>query len=234
MSNHYHVLVETPQANLARGMRHLNGVYTQVFNRTHNRKGHLFQGRYKAILIEKESHLLEVARYIVLNPVRAEIVRSPRDWKWSSYRATSGESQPPKFLTVEWLLAQFDERIDEAVHAYREFVKEGREVPLWDDLHGGVLLGTEAFVQEMRPLLRDTARSQEIPRAGRMLAQPSLDELFDGTDDDRQLRDRRIYEAHRRCGYTLFELQEYLGVHYSTISRIAKRVSEEVVSKNKT
>ena len=90
MDNHYHLLIETPDGNLAIGMRQLNGVYTQLFNKLHGRTGHLFQGRYKSILIQKDSHLLEVCRYVVLNPVRAKMVEAPEAWKWSSYRATAG------------------------------------------------------------------------------------------------------------------------------------------------
>jgi REP element-mobilizing transposase RayT len=91
MTNHYHLLVETPDANLSKGMRELNGVYTQRFNRTYDRAGHVFQGRYKAILVQKEAYLLELARYVVLNPVRARMVRAPGEWPWSSYRAMIGE-----------------------------------------------------------------------------------------------------------------------------------------------
>ena len=80
MNNHYHLVVETPDGNLSKGMRQLNGVYTQYFNRKHHRVGHIFQGRYKSILIEKESYLLEVSRYVVLNPVRAKAVKKPEDW----------------------------------------------------------------------------------------------------------------------------------------------------------
>jgi len=107
MSNHYHLLVETVDPTLARGMRHLNGVYTQRFNRRHNRSGHLLQGRYNAILVEKDRHLLELARYVVLNPVRAEMVRSCKDWRWSSYRATAGLESSVPFLTTDWILSQF-------------------------------------------------------------------------------------------------------------------------------
>ena len=85
MSNHYHLLLETADGNLSAGMRHLNGLYTQRFNRRHGMVGHLFQGRYKAILIQKEAHLLELARYLVLNPVRAKMVATPDEWPWSSY-----------------------------------------------------------------------------------------------------------------------------------------------------
>jgi len=107
MTNHYHLLIETPERSLSRGMRHLNGVYTQCMNRRHKRTGHMFQGRFKSILIQKESHLLEVARYVVLNPVRADMVARPGDWPWSSYAATAGQGPIPHFLTVAWILAQF-------------------------------------------------------------------------------------------------------------------------------
>ena len=234
MSNHYHLLIETPEPSLSRGMRHLNGVYTQSFNRAHRRMGHIFQGRFKAILFEKESHLLEVARYIVLNPVRAGMAKHPRDSPWSSYRATVGEAQPLPFLSLDWLLEQFGSRRRQAVLAYREFVREGNDTPLWDQLQGGALLGTEAFIEQMKPLLHVATRSQEFIRNERLLGQPSLEQLFKDVDDDRYLRDRRIFEAFRLHGHSLFQIQEHLGLHYSTISRIAKRVAEEEISKNKT
>jgi hypothetical protein len=107
MTNHYHLLVETPDANLSKGMRQLNGVYSQYVNRTHGRVGHLFQGRFKAILVERDSYLLELARYVVLNPVRAGMVRAPGEWSWSSYRATAGEAHAPAFLATDWLLRAF-------------------------------------------------------------------------------------------------------------------------------
>jgi len=115
MSNHYHLLIETPEANLSRGMRQLNGVYTQYVNRAHERIGHLFQGRFKGILVEKESYLLELARYIVLNPVRAGMVRAPGEWPWSSYLATAEEEVSPPFLTTDWLLRAFADSRGRAV-----------------------------------------------------------------------------------------------------------------------
>jgi REP element-mobilizing transposase RayT len=101
----YHLLVETVDPTLARGMRQLNGVYTQEFNRRHSRTGHVFQGRYKAILVERDAYLLELARYVVLNPVRAKMVRTAKDWPWSSYRATAGHIEAPSFLSVDWILS---------------------------------------------------------------------------------------------------------------------------------
>ena len=107
-----------PQANLAHALRHLNGVYTQAFNRRHRRVGHLFQGRYKAIVVEKEAYLLELCRYVVLNPVRAKMVTQPRAWKWSSYRATAGMEEAPPWLTVDWVLGQFARTRRQAHRAY--------------------------------------------------------------------------------------------------------------------
>src|SRR6267142_1824255 len=126
MENHYHLLVETPKANLAIGMRQLNGIYTQAFNRRHRRVGHLFQGRYKAIVVEKEAYLLELCRYVVLNPVRAKLVTQPRAWKWSSYRATAGMEEAPPWLTVDWVLGQFGQTRGRAHRAYQQFVAAGQ------------------------------------------------------------------------------------------------------------
>jgi REP element-mobilizing transposase RayT len=152
MGNHYHLMVETPEANLSRGMRQLNGVYTQRFNRRHGRVGHLFQGRYKAILVERESYLLELCRYVVLNPLRAGMVRRPGDYRWSSYRATAGEERAPAFLTTDWILGQFAPRRAPAQEAYRAFVAAGagRAAP-WGDLEGQAFLGGEDFVERLRP-----------------------------------------------------------------------------------
>ncbi|MGD2083746.1 MAG: transposase, partial [Chromatiales bacterium] len=126
MSNHYHVLLETPDGNLSRGMRQLNGVYTQRFNRAHERVGHVFQGRYKAVIVQKETYLLELARYVVLNPVRARMVRSAREWPWSSYRATAGQAARPPWLATDWLLAGFGRTRSLAQTAYRDFVSQGK------------------------------------------------------------------------------------------------------------
>jgi len=110
MANHYHLLIETPKANLSIGMRQLNGMYAQSFNRRHSRVGHLFQGRFKAVVVEKESHLLELCRYIVLNPLRVKGSRKSQTWKWSSYRATAGLASVPPFLSTDWILEQFGKK----------------------------------------------------------------------------------------------------------------------------
>ena len=107
MGNHYHLLLRTPQPNLSRGMRQVNGVYTQCFNRRHEHVGHVFQGRFGGVLVERESYLLELARYVPLNPVRAGFVSSAGQWPWSSYRATAGLEAPPPRLTTRAVLEHF-------------------------------------------------------------------------------------------------------------------------------
>lgn len=152
MDNHYHLLIETPEGNLSAGMRHLNGVYTQSYNRIHHQDGHLLKGRFKAVLVEKESHLLELCRYVVLNPVRAKMVERTELYPWSSYLPTLGKADAPEFLCMEWLLANFATTRTEARHRYRQFVQEGTEQPEspWEKLCGQVILGTETFVAQVR------------------------------------------------------------------------------------
>ena len=225
MTNHFHLVVETPNANLSRGMRHINGIFTQRINRLNGRSGHLLQGRFKSILVEKDSHLLELARYVVLNPVRAKMVRSAKDWKWSSYRATAGQTEVPGFLTTEWLLSQFDPDLSRAQKAYRRFVRQGYDVEIWSELRHGNVLGSEAFDEQLQPLFEQRSGEVEIPRIERLAARPSLDALF--TDvKDKPTRNRQIHQAMRTYEYTLKELSEHLGLHYATISVIAKQVDE--------
>jgi len=225
MTNHYHLLIETPDANLSRGMHLLNGTYTQWFNHRHDRVGHLFQGRFKAILVEKESYLLELVRYVVLNPVRAKMVRGVRDWPWSSYRATAGQTEVPEFLTIGWVLSQFDPDRERAVRAYRRFIRQGRGICVWDELRAGSLLGSDGFVDRLRPLLKEQPLDPEYRKRERFAARPSLEELF-GDVTDKATRNERIYQAVRVHHYTLREVGDHVGLLYSTISLIAKRVHE--------
>ena len=154
MDNHYHLLMETSDPNLVRGMRRLNGVYTQAFNRRHKRVGHVFQGRYKAILVDKESYLLELCRYIVLNPVRAKVVQRPEDWAWSSYRGTAGRMKGPEWLAVEKVLSFFSGY----QAAYRSFVAAGVAKPsVWESLKGQIYLGGEDFLRRMERLVEGKA-----------------------------------------------------------------------------
>lgn len=233
MENHYHLLIETPDGNLSKGMRELNGLYTQRFNQRYRRVGHLFQGRYKAILVEKDSHLLSLCRYVVLNPERAGLIKRPEQWRWSSYRATVGLAKRPSFLTVDWLLSQFDGRKRVAIERYKRFVMEGvgKESP-WRALKGQIFWGSEEFIKQLRGLLGEKERFKEVPRVQRYVARPSLGELFKGRKgENRTVGDRTIYHAYVRYGYTMKEIAEHLGFHYATVSRAIKRVEGERWSK---
>jgi len=216
MANHYHLLVETPKANLSIGMRQLNGMYTQAFNRRHERVGHLFQGRFKAILVERKSHLLELCRYIVLNPVRIKGSAKAQTWKWSSYRATAGLASVPEFLSTDWILQQFARNRSQAQRLYREFVREGLASRPWEELKGQIYLGSEAFIEKHAA---GEKHLKEIPRAQWRAAKPSLQRIF------ARKGKKAIAEAYEH-GYRLNEIAAHLGVHYATVSRRLKRFEQ--------
>jgi putative transposase len=222
MDNHYHLMVETPDGNLSLGMRQLNGVYTQARNKRYGKTGHLFQGRYKAILIQKDTHLLEVCRYVVLNPVRARMVEKPEDWRWSSYRATGGKETAHPCLTTDWVLGQFSRTRGTAEKEYRQFVKWGigRE-SIWNEVKGQALLGEDDFVASMADHLRRHKDIPEIPKSQRYANRPPLEKIFSQSIlDDRRKRDRKIAEAVEKYGYTQRSIADHLGVHSTYVSRI--------------
>lgn len=230
MGNHYHLLLETPDSNLSKGMRHLNGVYTQRFNRSHKHVGHVFQGRYKAIIVQKETYLLELARYIVLNPVRARMVRSARDWPWSSYRASAGLADCPAWLETDWILSAFSEKRFEAIERYRDFVAEGKNQPaLWENLKNQIFLGTEAFVQIMQSRIPVNNDLSEVPLGQRRAMPKSIEHYLAGSNN----RDEAIALAYKTGGYGLKEIGEHFGLHYSRVSRIIRQQRGEE-AKDKT
>ncbi|MDP2242368.1 MAG: transposase [Burkholderiales bacterium] len=222
MDNHYHLMIETPDGNLTVGMRQLNGVYTQRFNRRHRRVGHVFQGRFKAILVDRDSYLLELCRYVVLNPVRAGIVKRARDYRWSSYRAMAEEVEAPALLTCDWVLSQFGQSKSASSRKYREFVRDGvqGESP-WEKLTGQILLGSERFVAKIKPVLASKANLKEITRVQRFANRPALaTALAQGKLYSKVQRDRAIKVAHLKHGYTLSEIGSHLGLHYTTVSKV--------------
>ena len=231
MNNHYHLLVETEDANLSLGMRQLNGVYTQRFNKRHDRVGHLFQGRYKAILVEKESYLLELNRYIALNPARAGLVAGPQDWAWSGYKELSGEKTKIKIVSCGWILSQFGQTKIKAQQEYRKFVFAGLDKEsLWKELKGGIILGGEKLTQEAKEYLELKNTDKEFIRCQRYAGRPSLDSLFEAISQKKD-RNKKIYHAHQSHGYTLAEISRHLRIHYSVASRAFK---EQANAKNKT
>jgi hypothetical protein len=221
MDNHYHLLIETPDGNLSLGMRQVNGVYTQLFNKLHGRAGHLFQGRYKSILIQKDSHLLEVCRYVVLNPVRAKMVESPAAWKWSSYRATVGREAAHPCLTRDWVLGQFSAKRGKAEKNYQQFVQWGIGKSVWHEVRGQAILGEEAFAEKLVDHLRKHTHIPEISRSQRYANRPGLDKIFaPAILKDRQKRNRKIAEAVEKHGYTQRAIAAHLGMHFTYISQI--------------
>lgn len=231
MDNHYHLLIETINANLSMGMRQLGGIYTQKFNRKHDRVGHLFQGRYKAIVVERESYLLELCRYIVLNPVRAKTVNHPGKYRWSSYNATIGTISKPALLHIDWVLSQFSESRDEAQQQFKRFVLADhmKESP-WDKLKGQCLLGGQKFMKQLSPYIDEKKIEAEIPRRQRFVARPSPASLFP-SDQSKSERNHAIARAHLHYGYSQQEIASQCGLHYSTVSRIVQKESKKSNSK---
>lgn len=226
MTNHYHVIVETGEANLSQGMRQLNGVYTQAINRKYQRVGHVFQGRYKAIMVEKDDYLLELARYVVLNPVRAGMVTDVAQWPWSSYAAMVGEAITPPWLQTDWVLGQFAEKRETAVTRYQDFVRSGVGLPsLWEQLQGQIFLGSETFITRMQGAMQAHDSIAEIPHVQRRPVARPLSYYRERFIDMKVA----MAEAYGTGNYTMQQIADYFGVHYATVSRaiacVQKRVS---------
>ena len=236
MGNHYHLLIETPEPNLVAGMRRLNGVYTQAFNRRHGRVGHVFQGRYQSILVDKDSYGLELSRYIVLNPVRARMVKRPENWAWSSYRATVGQAAPPSWLDADWVLGELGGR--HPVRAYERFVQQGvgRDSP-WRNLKGQIWLGNDAFLRRMERLA-DSKPAAEVPRVQRRPARLDAEAVTVavlsryGLVGEKELRARDHQEAfqawlyllRRAANLSLRQVAKRGGVSPSRVSKIQRKI----------
>ncbi|MDZ7685883.1 MAG: addiction module toxin RelE [Gammaproteobacteria bacterium] len=173
-ANHYHLVVEVPDANLSKGMRQLNGVYTQHFNRRHHRDGPLFQGRFRSVVFEPDTYLLPSCRHVVVNPVRVNLTRSANSYRWSSYRATAGVVSSPRFLCTEVVLSRFGKRRGDSQRKYRDYVKAGigAASPL-TERSNQVLLGSPAFIAEMQPVLNGERMAKRGPKRARRRRSPA-------------------------------------------------------------
>ena len=219
MSNHYHLLIETGDTTLSKGMRHLNGTYSQRYNKHHQRVGHLFQGRYKAILVEKESYLLELARYIVLNPVRARMLHHPEQWPWSSYRATAGLTPEPSFLTTEWILQAFGSTLSQSRIAYTQFIAEGDNQPSpWENLKNQIYLGSDHFIEKTQQHLQHDKKLKEIPVPQRLQPLKPLSHYQEAYNDKKEAMAKAWLDGH----YTLTQIGEHFGCSRSTVNRAVK------------
>ncbi|MHB1331380.1 MAG: transposase [Sulfuriferula sp.] len=237
MDNHYHLVLHTRQPNLSALMRQINGVYTQAYNRRHAKVGHLFQGRFKAILVDRDAYLLEVCRYVDLNPVRAAMVADPAQWSWSSYRAHTGLTTAPAWLdtpAVHGYLLGYEAVSDEdrslAARRYATLVAHGKNVRLWDDaLKGQIYLGDTAFMTRMQALLTsEQAGAVEVPSVQRRAYHRSLTYFFNNHP-----RNEAIALAHATGGYTMSAIAKEAGLSVSRISRIV-RTWETVKANGKT
>lgn len=220
MPNHYHLVIETPDGNLAKGMRQLNGVYTQSSNRRHGQVGHLFQGRYKAILVDQDAYLLEVCRYVVLNPVRAGMVKTPEEWPWSSYNATSGQVKPPVWLATDALLSVFAKTRPAAQRRYAQFVQEGiGQTSIWQHLNRQIYLGNDGFVQRMQAHLPDDPDDVNISRLQQR--RPPARSLLE-IERAANSRNDAIIAAYATGAYSYQDLARHFGLHFTTVGRIVR------------
>lgn len=220
MDNHYHLLIQTPDGNLSKGMRQLNGVYTQASNRRHNRVGHLFQGRFKAILVDSDAYLQELSRYIVLNPVRAGMVKHAADWAWSSYRQVAGLEPIAPWLSVTELLSQFAEQREQAEQRYAQFVAEGVGLASpWAKLNGQIFLGDEQFVLRMQAQRQPGKNDVQIPSKQRRPLPLSLQDI------ERQSANRNsaIVTAYATGGYSYQQIANHFGLHFTTVGKIVRQ-----------
>jgi REP element-mobilizing transposase RayT len=224
MSNHYHLLIETPEANLSSGMHLLNGMYTQAFNKKHSRTGHVFEGRFKSIIVEKESYLLELARYILRNPVRAGVVESPEMYQWSSYNALAGRIPTPGFLHTDGIISFFGSLRHDALNACIDFVNNPSDPPSAIREHKQLILGSDAFVEKMKPYSEMIEPKQALPHR-QFSERPDLKELFRDSKFTKSERNDLIAEAYLKFGYRQAEIARATGMNCSSISRIIDRRS---------
>jgi REP element-mobilizing transposase RayT len=243
MSNHYHLLFQTPQTNLSKGMQWLNGRFAQYFNRRYNRRGHLFQGRFHGALVERESYLLNVARYVVLNPVRAGMVSHPAEWQWSSYRQTAGLEQPDSWLAIGDLLETFGGMNPNGCEEYVSFVNaaDGQVSP-WDSLTGQIYLGSSTWIDEIVARIASAPRSEEHPRVQVQPTRPVMEgvvaavvQAFECTPEQLRSTSREYKVPKSVAAFIAFEDGLYrqsdigatLGIRgRSTVSAVIRRCRE--------
>jgi putative transposase len=245
MPNHYHLLIETPEGNLSKLMHYINSSYTNYINRSKERSGHLFQGRYKAILVDRDNYLLELSRYIHINPVKAGIVEAPQDYPYSSYRFFINKKEEG-IVSRDLIWDMISKQRTQAPARYRSFVERGitgeLENPL-KDIYGGAILGSNIFVKEaLRKVKESILGREEISyrrelrsriEAGDVLNMVadyfglSLDSLLQRKG---QMRSVTVFLMKFFTGMTNKEIGEYFGgLNYSAVAKIKKRFSDNLM-----
>jgi REP element-mobilizing transposase RayT len=238
MNNHYHLLMSTPAGNLSQIIRHINGAYTIFFNKRHHRFGHLFQGRYKAILVDADVYAAELSRYIHLNPVRAGLVKLPGEYPWTNYLCYIGEKKAPKWQTMDWLLGYFGRAREEAKREYRAFV-ESKIVAPEDPLKKSIacaILGRPHFIEEIkRKYLGDRKRNRDVPAVAvltRQAPQKIAEKVrLEFRDKPEYARKIAIYLSHRFSGIPLKEIGRQFSIGESAVSQASRRF-ESTLSEN--
>lgn len=219
MTNHFHIVIETTDPTLSKGMQQLDGDYAQRFNAVHERVGHLFQNRFGAKLIERDPYLITVIRYTLINAVRARMVDRPEDWEWSSYRATIGAARPHKALTTDWILSQFGDTRKEAQKQFAQFVLDGIEQPSPFKQSRHNILGSQQFIDDIREVFaEEMGKLTEPSREERLPGRPSLDDLFFDMNSKPERND--MIRIARNAEYDVREIAEHLALHPSSVSRI--------------
>lgn len=251
MDNHYHLILETPNGNLLKVMHGINGGYTGYFNRKYERSGHLFQGRYKGILVEKSTYLLQLSRYVHMNPVRAKIAKKPEQYRWSSYPAYIGKEKEHKWVEYSWILSTFGKGREAARRKYREYVEEsldkGMENPA-KNLYGQIILGSEEFIEKIKGMFKGKTISKEIIERKRLLKISSPEDIIEtvakvfGVNRDSingknfrgsAARKTAIYLVQKYCSIKNEEIGKIFGeIHGSAISKVSARFKEELASNN--
>lgn len=234
LSNHYHILLETPAGNLSQIMRHINGAYTIYFNIKRKRAGHLFQGRFKAILVEADEYATELSRYIHLNPVRAGIVARPEEYQWSSYRNYIGQGKTPEWLKTDFILGYFGNRAAATEKKYREFVEDliGKEYesPILGTV-GSSILGSSAFVEEITAVYVDSKEADKnIPALRQLASRPSPEEIVNVVktifvENEKLARQASIHICHKYSGVKLREIGNLFDVGETAIVEASRRFS---------
>lgn len=227
MSNHYHLLLETPVGNLSQIMRHINGAYTTYFNVKRKRAGHLFQGRYKAILVEADEYAAELSRYIHLNPVKAEMVTKPEEYIWSSYRQLIGMAEKPAWLTTSFVLGFFGGKRGK----YREFVNDGirnENESLLTKVIASTILGNPDFVLEVAGKHLGEKRADRNMPAVRVLNRPGIDEIKRVVGmvvkDENLAKKVSLFFCHRYSGARLREIGEHFGLGDAAVTQASRRM----------
>jgi REP element-mobilizing transposase RayT len=246
MTTHYHLIVETPNANISSAIQWLNVSYVTYHNRKHHRHGHLFQGRFKSILINADDYLLVLSRYIHLNPVRATITESPEDYPWSSYRAyVKGGNAIPSWLECDRLLSYFETTTRKAMNRYRRFVEEIDETLIENpETHAiaGSILGNKSFITWIQEtFLKGRTDDREIPQLKTLKSFIPIDTLIRAVGEaygceeatiiekgrkNNRAREHAIYLSRELCGLTNTQIgHQFGGISGAAVTLTCNKVS---------